>query len=64
MDVLLEIETEHLAFADKRRLSRVASELSIDSGIMLSLFIVDRRVREERGDFSVFENIREEGIPV
>ncbi len=64
MDVLLEIETEELGFADKRRLRRLASELSMDSGIMLFLFIVDRRLREERGDFSIFEDIREEGIPV
>lgn len=64
MDILLEVERERLSFADKRRLCRVAGEVSIDSGIVVSLLIVDRHTREERGSFSVFETIRQEGIPV
>lgn len=62
-DVLVKVGVEHLSFADKQRLRRIASEVSIDSGIVLSLLIVDRHVIQERGDFSVFETIREEGIP-
>ncbi|WP_447861818.1 nucleotidyltransferase domain-containing protein [Nitrospira calida] len=64
MDVLLEVEREHLSFAEKQRLRRAAREGSRESGIVLSLLIVDQRMHEERGDFSVFRNIREEGIPV
>ncbi len=64
MDVLVEVETECLSFAEKQQLRHVAGEISIDSGIVLSLLVVDQRIREERGDFSMFQNIREEGIPV
>jgi predicted nucleotidyltransferase len=64
MDVLLEIEQEHISFANKQRLRRAAGEVSVETGIVLSLLIVDRHMRKERGDFSVFQNIREEGIPV
>ncbi len=64
MDVLVEVESEHLSFAEKQQLRRAAGELSIDSGIVLSLLVVDQRMRKERGDFSIFQNIRDEGIPV
>lgn len=64
MDVLLEVEQEHISFAEKQRIRRAAGEVSLESGIILSLLIVDRHMRKERGDFSVFQNIREEGIPV
>jgi len=64
MDIPLEIEREHLSFSDKQRLSRIAGEVSIDSGIVVSLFVVDRQIKKKRGSFSIFENIREEGIPV
>lgn len=64
MDVLLEVETERVSFADKQRVRRVVGEVSIDFGVVASVLISDRRLREERGDFSIFRNIREEGIPV
>ena len=64
MDVLLEVETERISFAEKQRLRRVAGEVSIDFSVVLSILTSDRRLREERGDFSIFQNIREEGIPV
>lgn len=64
MDVLLEAETDRIPFAEKQRFRRVAGEVSIDFNIVISLLISDRRLREERGDFSIFQTIREEGIPV
>ncbi len=64
MDVLVEVDVEHVSFADKQRLRRVATEVSIASGIIVSLLLVDRGIMTERGDFSVFENVREEGIAV
>jgi len=64
MDVLVELDVEHLSFADKRRLRRVATEVSIASGIIVSLLVVDRGIITERGDFSLFETVREEGIAV
>lgn len=64
IDVLLEIDVERVSFAEKQRVRRVAGEVSIDFSVVLSLVISDRRVRAERGDFSIFQNIREEGIPV
>jgi predicted nucleotidyltransferase len=64
MDVLLEVDQEHISFPEKQRLRRAASEASLQSGIVLSLLIVDEHMRKERGDFSVFQNIREEGISV
>ncbi|MCS6303967.1 MAG: nucleotidyltransferase domain-containing protein [Nitrospira sp.] len=64
MDVLLEVDQEHISFLEKQRLRRAASEASLQSGIVLSLLIVDEHTRKERGDFSVFQNIREEGISV
>ena len=64
MDVLLEVETDRLAFPDKRPLRDIAGEISLASGIILSLLVVDRQTMRERGDFSLFENIRDEGIAV
>ena len=64
MDVLLDIETDRLAFPDKQRLRQIASEISLASGIILSLLVVDRQTRQERGDFSLFDSIRDEGIAV
>jgi predicted nucleotidyltransferase len=64
MDVLLEVEQEQISFTEKQRLRQAAGEVSIETGIVLSLLVVDRHMRKERGDFSVFHNIREEGIPV
>ena len=64
IDVLVEVEVEHVYFADKQRLRRVATEVSIASGIIVSLLVVDKSIMAERGDFSVFENVREEGITV
>lgn len=64
MDVLVEIDSDRIAFEDKRRLRRLAGELSMSSGIVLSLLIADRETLEERGDFSIFRNIREEGLSI
>ena len=64
MDVLLEVETERVSFAEKQKVRRVAGEVSIDFGVVVSILISDGRLRQERGDFSIFETIREEGIPV
>ena len=64
LDVLVELDVEHVSFAEKQRLRRVATEVSIASGIVVSLLVVDQGIMAERGDFSVFENVREEGIAV
>jgi predicted nucleotidyltransferase len=64
LDVLVELDVEHVSFADKQRLRRVATAVSIASGIIVSLLVVDQSIMVERGDFSVFENVREEGIAV
>jgi predicted nucleotidyltransferase len=64
MDVLLEVETDRLAFPDKQRLRQIASEISLASGIILSVLVVDRQTMQERGDFSLFHDIRDEGIAV
>jgi predicted nucleotidyltransferase len=64
MDVLLEVETDRLAFPDKQRLRQIASEISLASGIILSILVVDRQTMQERGDFSLFHDIRDEGIAV
>jgi len=52
------------AFPDKRRLREIASEISLASGIILSVLVVDRQTMQERGDFSLFDDIRDEGIAV
>lgn len=64
MDVLIELDVPQIAFSQKQRLRRAAGEISLRSGIILSLLVVDEQIREERGDFSIFQNIREEGIPI
>ena len=64
MDVLLEVETDRLAFPDRQRLRQIASEISLASGIILSVLVVDRQTMQERGDFSLFDDIRDEGIAV
>lgn len=64
MDVLVEVETESVSFAEKQQLRRVAGEVSMDLGLVVSTLISDHHLRKERGDFSIFQTIREEGIPV
>ncbi len=64
MDVLLEVGADRVALSDKQRLREIASEISLASGIILSLLVVDRQTMRERGDFSLFDNIRDEGIAV
>lgn len=64
MDILLEVDSERLLFDAWRRLSRLAGEVSIESEIVVSLLIVDQETKRERGEFSTFDNIREEGISV
>jgi len=64
MDVLLEVETDRMAFPDKQRLREIASEVSLASGIIVSLLVVDQHIMKERGDFSLFDDIRDEGIAV
>jgi len=62
MDVLVELGIPQISFSERRRLQRIAGEISHKSGILLCLLIVDRHTREEKGDYSIFQNIREEGI--
>lgn len=64
MDVLVEIDKEELEAEDRNRLRRIANEISLQSGLVVCLLVVDRRLWHERGDFSIFENIRDEGIAV
>jgi predicted nucleotidyltransferase len=64
MDVLVEIDTETVSFPEKQRLRRIAGEVSMDTSIILSFLTVDRTLKGERGDFSIFQNIRDEGIPI
>lgn len=64
MDVLIDVDVDHISFADKQRLRQIATDVSIASGIIVSLLVVDQGILAERGDFSIFENVREEGIAV
>lgn len=64
MDLLVELDIERLSFADKRTIRRLAGEVSLAQGLILSVLVVDRATARERGDFSIFENIKEEGIPL
>jgi len=64
MDILIEIDSERVSFEEKKGLRRLAGNLSLDSGILISLLIVDREILRDRGDFSIFRNIREEGLVV
>ena len=64
IDVLVDVGIERLAFVDKRRLRRIATDVTLNTGLLVSLLVIDRGTRRERGDFSVFETIREEGIAV
>ena len=64
MDILLQVEKEHISFTEKRCLRRLAGLVSMQIGFVVSLFVVDRHLHRERGGYSVFQNIREEGIAV
>jgi predicted nucleotidyltransferase len=35
MDVLIDVDVDHISFADKRRLRRIATDVSIASGIVV-----------------------------
>lgn len=62
MDVMVEIGSDRISLGEKRRLRRLAGDISASSGIVLSLLIADRETLENRGEFSIFRNIREEGL--
>jgi len=64
VDLLLELDLERLSFADKRVIRQVAGNVSLAHGMVLSVLTVDRTTARERGDYSIFTNIKEEGIPV
>ena len=64
LDLLLELEMEQLAFPDKRAIRQLAGDVSLSHGLVLSVLTVDRVTARERGDFSIFLNIKEEGIPL
>ena len=64
VDVLVEIDSHCISLEEKRRVRRLAGILSLHSGLVLSLLIAGRLMIEQRGDFSVFRNIREEGLTV
>jgi predicted nucleotidyltransferase len=63
-DLLVELDIERVAFSDKRIIRRLAGEVSLAHGLVLSVLVVDRSTARERGDFSIFANIKEEGIPL
>ena len=63
-DVLVELDKPDISFAEKKRLRRIAGEISLKSDVLICLVIVDGRTRQEKGDYSIFQNIREEGIPL
>lgn len=64
MDVLLELDLERLDLATKRRIRRLAGEVSLKHDLVISLLLMDRTQARERGDYAIFANIREEGIPL
>ena len=64
MDVLLELDLERLDLATKRRIRRLAGEVSLKHSLLISFLFVDRVQARERGDYSILTNIREEGIPL
>lgn len=64
MDVLVELDLERLDLATKRRIRRLAGEVSLKHSFVIALLLVDRAQVRERGDYAIFANIREEGIPL
>jgi predicted nucleotidyltransferase len=64
VDLLLDLDVEHVSFADKRIIRQVAGDVSLTHGLVLSVLPVDRATNRERGEYSIFANIREEDIPV
>jgi len=64
VDVLVEIHSHSISFEEKQRIRRLAGVLSLASGLVLSLLIADHMMLEQRGDFSVFRSIREEGVAI
>ncbi|MBS0156437.1 MAG: nucleotidyltransferase domain-containing protein [Nitrospira sp.] len=64
MDVLVELDLERLDLETKRRLRRLAGEVSLKHSFVISLLLVDRAQVRERGNYAIFANIREEGIPL
>lgn len=64
LDLLVELDIERLSFPDKRTIRLLAGEVSLAHGLIVSVLAVDRATARARGDFSIFENIKEEGIPL
>lgn len=64
LDLLVELDIERLSFSDKRTIRRLAGEVSLAHSLVLSVLTVDRSTARERGDYSIFANIKEEGIPL
>jgi uncharacterized protein len=64
VDLLIELDLERLSFADKCPVRKVAGDVSLTHGMVLSVLTVDRVPARERGDYSIFANMKEEVIPV
>ena len=64
LDLFVELEMERLSFPDKRVLRRLAGEVSLAHGLIVSVLAVDRETARTRGDYAIFENIKEEGLPL
>lgn len=51
MDIVHEVDKERVEFTEKQAIRRIPGKFSLMTGIVISLFIMDRRILLERGDF-------------
>ncbi|MCS6305758.1 MAG: nucleotidyltransferase domain-containing protein [Nitrospira sp.] len=64
MDVMLKLDIERLDLAIKRRIRWLTGEVSLKHSLVISILMMDCAQARERGDFAIFANIHEEGIPL
>jgi predicted nucleotidyltransferase len=48
----------------KEAASRIACDLTLESGILVSLFVADQEFLRQHEGFSFFQTVEEEGVPL
>ena len=64
LDLFVELRGKDPSGHVKQAARRIASELTLKHGILVTVFVADRQFRETHQGYSFLEAVAEEGIPV
>lgn len=64
LDLFVTLQEEDPKGEIKATARRVACDLTLEHGILVSVFVADRAFLEQHHDFALLQTIAEEGVPV